>query len=108
LRHVQNFPRVWPRTRNVLVVPDGPKSRKQLDRNIKDEVGAAVIALLLCEKSIANGLKLRREGPARFKVPDVLLGVVENRPSLYAVRPTAGITVHHGFVGVTSNQRRAF
>src|SRR5262245_44860573 len=48
---IQNFPRIWTGTRDVLVVTDASKGREQLNRNIENEV-SALIALLLCEKSI--------------------------------------------------------
>src|SRR5215472_16028384 len=89
----QNLPRLWTRSRNVVIVPDASKSREQFNRNIKNQVGA-VIALLFGEKSIAYGLHFRRDSAACFEVFDVLLGVMENRPALNTIYPRTGIAVH--------------
>src|SRR5438045_1144696 len=89
---LQNLPRFWTSTRNVVVVPDTSKSRKQFNRDIKDEVGT-IIRLLLGEKSIADGLHFLRGSPGRVKMFDTLLGVMENGPALHAIRPRTGVTV---------------
>ena len=67
-----------------MIVPDAPESREQLNREIEDKVGA-IIALLLCKKSIADRLEFWRKSTARFKMFDVLLGVMKNRPALGTV-----------------------
>ena len=67
-----------------MIVPDAPESREQLNRDIENKVGP-VIALLLCEKSIADRLELWRKNTTRFKMFDVLLGVMENRPAFDTV-----------------------
>ena len=67
-----------------MIVPDAPESREQLNRDIENKVGP-VIALLLCEKSIADRLEFWWKSTARFQMFGVLLGVMENRPALDTV-----------------------
>jgi len=73
---LQDLPRLWLRSRNVLIVPDASQRSEQLNRDIKNEVDTLVV-LLPDEESIANGLHFGRESPPCFQMPDVLLGIME-------------------------------